>query len=45
MGALAQILGVTLASVGGWLLWSPWAFVIGAAVLLIAPELGELRRR
>lgn len=45
MSAVAQILGVTLGSVGGWMLWSPWAFIIGAAVLLIAPELGELKRR
>jgi hypothetical protein len=42
--ALAQILGVILVSLGVWILWSPWALVIGGGLLLLGPELPKLRR-
>lgn len=41
VGALAQTLGVLMASVGGALLWSPWALVIGGVVLVGAVEAAE----
>lgn len=44
VSALAQILGLVLASIGAWLLWSPWALVIGGVLLLIGPELPKFRR-
>jgi hypothetical protein len=44
MSAFAQILGLVLASVGGLLLWSPWALVIGGVLLLIGPEVPKFRR-
>lgn len=42
---MAQILGVLLLGVAGWLLWSPWALAIAGIALLLGPELGELTRR
>lgn len=45
MAVSAQTLGVTLAAVGGWLLWSAWAFIIAAAVLIVLPELDEAARK
>lgn len=45
MSTLAQILGVILASLGAWVLWSPWALVIGGVLLLVGPELPKLGRR
>ena len=42
---VVQVLGVVLVAVGGDLLWSPWALVIGGLLLLAGPEVGELRRR
>lgn len=41
----AQILGVLLVAVGGWLLWSPWSLIIAGAALVVAPEVSELTRR
>lgn len=43
MRDLAQLLGVALAAVGAALLWSPWALVIAGAVLIVGPEVLELR--
>lgn len=45
MSTVAQIIGLILCSVAGWLLWSPWALLIGGGLLLIVPELAALRRR
>lgn len=42
---MAQILGVLLLALGGFLLWSPWALVIAGVLLVIVPELGVLLRR
>ena len=42
---MAQIVGVALAAVGGWLLWSPWSFLIAGLVLVVAPEVGTLAQR
>lgn len=41
----AQVVGVILASIGGWLLWSPWAFIIAGAVLVALPEIVDAVRR
>lgn len=45
MASLAQIVGVLSLAVGGWLLWSPWAFVAAGGVLTLAPEFASLVRR
>lgn len=42
---MAQIVGVVMLGLAGWLLWSPWALVIAGILLLIGPELGELVQR
>jgi hypothetical protein len=42
---MAQVLGLVLLAAGGWLLWSPWALVIAGMLLLLGPEVSELRRR
>ncbi len=42
---MPQTIGVVLIVLGVWLLWSPWALVLGGALLLLAPEVGELARR
>ena len=44
MTTLAQILGVLLLVLAGWLLWSAWAFVIGGVLLLVVPELAATHR-
>jgi hypothetical protein len=45
MSGLAQITGVVLVAVAGWLIWgSPWWLAGGGAVLLIAPEIADLVR-
>ena len=44
MATVAQLLGLLLLAVGGWLLWSPWAFVAVGGVLVVAPEIAALRR-
>jgi len=45
VSTVAQIVGILLLVLGGWLLWSAWALVIGGAVLLVVPELVAVRRR
>lgn len=42
---MTQSLGVALAAAGGWLLWSPWALIVGGALLIVAPEVGEALER
>lgn len=44
MGTVAQIVGLILLAIAGWLLWSPWSFAIAGGVLVVAPEIGALRR-
>lgn len=46
VGSVAQLVGVVLVSVGGWLVWSPWALVAGGALLVIGPEVpGVVKRK
>ena len=44
MSALAQVIGLVLLAIGGWVLWSAWSFVICGGLLLIGPELTRFRR-
>lgn len=44
VSALAQIIGLVLLAVGGWMLWSAWSFVICGGLLLIGPEMAQFRR-
>lgn len=37
----AQVVGVVLAAVGAWQLWSPWALILAGALLLVVPELAS----
>jgi hypothetical protein len=41
---VTQTVGLVLAAVGLYLLWSPWALVIAGALLLVVPELVAARR-
>jgi hypothetical protein len=45
VSSVAQIVGVLLVIVGVWVLWSPWALVIGGGLLLVVPELVAVTRR
>ena len=45
MTTVAQIVGIVLLTLGAWLLWSPWALIVGGGLLLVAPEIAVLRRR
>lgn len=45
MATVAQILGLLLLALAGWLLWSPWALVIVGGLLVVGPEIAALRRR
>lgn len=45
MVTAVQLLGLMAVLVGLTLLWSPWALVIGGALLAVVPELAEGMRR
>lgn len=45
VASVEQLVGLVLVAVGGWLLWSPWALVIGGVVALLLPEVIAVKRR